>query len=91
MIQTVDAQPWIGSPTKSFLTMTKRIPAKKAEHSGSNKWYRGKSDNAIYSIQKKFPERPFGFPSYPFYIFVVKPFCTKSYPSKETFGKSVVF
>lgn len=64
---------------------------KKAEHGGSNKRYRGKSDNTIYCIQKKFPEGPFGFSSYPFHIFIGEPFGTETYPAKEPLGETIVF
>ena len=56
-----------------------------------SKRHRRKCHNSFERINKQFPERPLGLPLFTFYVFKLKPFCPKTYPAINAFGKAVVF
>ena len=64
---------------------------KKTKYCGGNQRHSGKSDDAVHCIEKKFPEGPFGFTGYAFYIFIGEPFGMESHPAKEPLGETIVF
>ena len=96
IIQTRDGHPETGSPKISVRTTIRQIimNEKKQKHTPlKDAMAKGLVENAIIpskEYMKSFQERPFCFPCHTLNIYILYPFCLKTYPAKYSFGKSIV-